>query len=226
MTEQLDHLILPTAFLDHQTEEVQAFVDHAVKDRSADPVTKAVELYYAVRDGVFYEVYGAPLTPEGLRASNTVTTRSGFCMHKSVLYAAAVRAVGIPSRLLYSDVRNHLASPRLLEHIGSDVFFHSLTQVHLEGKWVKATPVFNKLLCKLYGMQPLEFDGRTDSLYHPTAEGGGSMEFLTDHGAYDDLPYDFVLANMRRKHPKFLDDTGTGTVSGGRLADEAAAPTH
>ncbi len=48
------------------------------------------------------------------------------------------------------------------------------------------------------------------------------MEFLTDHGDFDDVPYEFVMANMRRKHPKFLDADGTGTVSGGSLADEAS----
>ncbi|GAB3180981.1 transglutaminase-like domain-containing protein [Streptomyces incanus] len=221
MTKQLDQLIRPTAFLDYETDEVQNFIDHAVKDRSADRTANAIELYYAVRDGIFYEVYGASLSPEGLAASHTVTVKSGFCLHKSVLYAATVRALGIPSRLVYGDVRNHLASPRLLEHIGGDVFFHGLTQVYLQGKWVKATPVFNKMLCKLYGMQALEFDGLSDSLYHPFNEGGGSMEFLTDHGAFDDVPYDFILETMRRRHPKFLDATGTGTVRGGRLADES-----
>ncbi|MFC9690649.1 transglutaminase family protein [Kribbella sp. NPDC056951] len=214
----LHELTRPTEFLDYETDEVQAFVDHAVKDRSADPTTNAIELYYAVRDGIFYEVYDADLSPEGLKASSTVRAKSGFCLHKSAVYAAAVRAVGIPSRLVYGDVRNHLASPRLIEHIGGDVFFHGLTQVHLNGKWVKATPVFNKMLCKLYGMEALEFDGLSDSLYHPYAEGGGSMEFLTDHGSFDDVPYEFVIATMRAKHPKFL--SGTGTVAGGSLAAE------
>ncbi|GAB3931657.1 transglutaminase family protein [Kribbella albertanoniae] len=219
MTADLNELTRPTEFLDYETDEVQAFVDHAVKDRSAAPTTNATELYYAVRDGIFYEVYDADLSPEGLKASSTVRAKSGFCLHKSAVYAAAVRAVGIPSRLVYGDVRNHLASPRLIEHIGGDVFFHGLTQVHLNGKWVKATPVFNKMLCKLYGMEALEFDGTSDSLYHPYADGGGSMEFLKDHGSFDDVPYDFVIATMRAKHPNFL--SGTGTVAGGSLAAEA-----
>jgi hypothetical protein len=216
-----DRLTEPTEFLDYETDAVQEFIDHAVKDRSADKRTNAIELYYAVRDDVFYEVYDTDLSPDGLKASRTAATRSGFCLHKSALYAAAVRALGIPSRLVYGDVRNHLASPRLIEHIGGDVFFHGLTQVYLDGRWVKATPVFNKMLCKLYGMEALEFDGLTDSLYHPYREGAGSMEFLKDHGAFDDVPYDFVISTMRSKHPNFLSDSGTGTVAGGRLADEA-----
>ncbi|OII59567.1 transglutaminase-like superfamily protein [Streptomyces sp. CC53] len=221
MRDQLQRLTRPTEFLDYETDAVQAFIDHAVKDRAADPTTNAIALYYAVRDDIFYEVYGAPLSRQGLKASTTATSREGFCLHKSALYAACVRALGIPSRLVYGDVRNHLASPRLLKHIGGDVFFHGLTHIHLNGTWIKATPVFNKMLCKLYGMQALEFDGVNDSLYHPFNQGGGSMEFLTDHGSYDDVPYDFVMSHMRSKHPGFLNADGTGTVHGGSLATES-----
>ncbi|MBY8876308.1 transglutaminase-like domain-containing protein [Actinacidiphila acidipaludis] len=217
-------LTAPTTFLDYETDAVQAFVDHAVTDRGADKRRLAVELYYAVRDDVFYEVYGADLSPEGLRASRTATTRKGFCLHKSALYAAACRAVGIPARLHYGDVRNHLASDRLRAHIGGDVFFHGLNTVHLDGRWVKATPVFNKILCRLYGMTPLEFDGTADSVHHPFDEQGNkSMEFLTDHGDFDDVPYEFVMSTMRAKHPRFLDGSGTGTVRGGSLTAEAQA---
>ncbi|MER6698069.1 transglutaminase family protein [Streptomyces fimicarius] len=219
-------LTAATDFLDYEHERVTAFVDKALKgiDRdAADPVDLAVALYYAVRDGIHYEVYGADLSPQGLKASAVISGGKGFCLHKSVLYAACCRAVGIPARLHYSDVRNHLASDRLRSYIGGDVFFHGLATVYLEGRWVQVTPVFNKLLCRLYGMTPLEFDGRSDSLYHPfDAQGRQSMEFLTDHGDFDDVPYAFVMENMRRKHPKFLDEDGTGTVGGGSLADEAA----
>ncbi|WP_405734493.1 transglutaminase-like domain-containing protein [Streptomyces sp. NBC_00028] len=219
-TDVTSSLTAPTEFLDYESDAVQTFIDAVIDDRSADRRENAVKLYYAVRDTVHYEVYGADLSREGLKASSTATARSGFCLHKSALFAAAVRALGIPSKLVYGDVRNHLASPRLIEHIGGDIFFHGLTQIHLDGRWVKATPVFNKVLCKLYGMQPLEFDGRTDSLYHPHGSGA-AMEFLKDHGSFDDLPYEFVLASMRGAHPRFLDGTGTGTVSGGSLALEA-----
>ncbi|MBE8471474.1 transglutaminase-like domain-containing protein [Streptomyces justiciae] len=220
-TDVTSSLTAPTEFLDYESDAVQTFIDAVVDDRSADRRENAVKLYYAVRDTVHYEVYGADLSREGLKASSTATAKSGFCLHKSALFAAAVRALGIPSKLVYGDVRNHLASPRLIEHIGGDVFFHGLTQIHLDGRWVKATPVFNKVLCKLYGMQALEFDGRTDSLYHPHGSGA-AMEFLKDHGAFDDLPYEFVMASMRTAHPRFLDGAGTGTVPGGSLALEAA----
>ncbi|MFE1783642.1 transglutaminase family protein [Streptomyces sp. NPDC059506] len=215
-----EHLLRSTEFLDHDSPEVRAFVDRVVTDHDAPAREKAVRLYYAVRDDVFYEVYGADLSRAGLRASSVAREGKGFCLHKSVLYAAAVRAVGVPSRLVFGDVRNHLASDRLKEHIGGDVFFHALTSVRLEGRWVRATPVFNKTLCRLYGMSPLEFDGTADSLYHPFDDRGQQhMEFLAMHGEFDDLPHDFVMERMRSQHPNFL--KGTGTVGGGSLADEA-----
>jgi len=80
--------------------------------------------------------------------------------------------------------------------------------------------VFNKLLCRLYGIPALEFDGTADSAHHPF--GGDDqthMEFLAEHGTFDDLPYDYVLDAMRRRHPSFL--TGSSTVRGGTLAAEA-----
>ncbi|OEJ53102.1 transglutaminase-like domain-containing protein [Streptomyces agglomeratus] len=219
-----EYLLRPTYFLDHDAPEIQEFVDRWVTDRDAPAAKKAVELYYAVRDHVFYEVYDADLSHEGLRASSIAVGGQGFCLHKSILYAAAVRAVGIPSRLVYGDVRNHLASDRLKQHIGGDVFFHGLTSVFLDGRWMKATPVFNKLLCRLYGMTPLEFDGTGDSLYHPfdgdEGDSSQAMQFLRMHGEFDDLPYDYVMTNMRAKHPKFVH--GDGTVAGGSLAAEAS----
>lgn len=219
----LARLTEPTEFLDHESVPVQEFIDGVVPDRGADKRQLAIALYYAVRDDVFYEVYDADLSRDGLKASHVATRKQGFCLHKSVLYAACCRAVGIPARLHYGKVRNHLASDRLRKHIGGDVFFHGLTAVHLDGKWVKATPVFNGLLCKLYGLTPLEFDGTSDSLYHPfDADGRKNMEFLVDYGGFDDLPYEFVMDQMRTNHPDFLVSDGTGTVSGGSLAAEAA----
>lgn len=211
-----------TAFLDYDHPVVAAFVARALGDSTgASDIDKAVALYYAVRDGIRYDVYDADLSRTGLTASAIISRGRGFCVHKSIVYAAAVRSVGIPSRIVYGDVRNHLASPRLRELVGGDVFrFHSLASVHLEGRWVKATPVFNKLLCRLYGMTPLEFDGRSDSLYHPfDAEGRRHMEFLKFHGDFDDVPYDLVVNGIREAHPKLF--ASSTTTAAGSLVTEA-----
>ena len=223
LTKELEDLIRPTSFLDHESPEVREFVGKALSNKGigdeAPAREKAVALYYAVRDDVLYEVYDIDLSREGLRASTIARNGQGFCLQKSILYAAAVRSVGVPSRIVLADVRNHLASDRLKALIGGEVFFHALNSVHLDGRWVKATPVFNKLLCRLYGMPTLEFDGTEDSVYHPYGDGSAEMEFLTAHGEFDDVPYEFVMASMRQRHPNFLH--GSTTAGGGSLAAEA-----
>ena len=196
-----------TEFLDHNSPEVRALVA-GVSVPGATPAAQAIALYYAVRDKLRYEVYGADLSRPGLRASAVLRTGSGMCLHKSVVYAAALRAVGVPSRLVLTDVRNHLASDRLRALVGGDTFtYHCLVSLRLGGRWLKATPVFNRTLCRIYRMAPLEFDGTADSLYHPfDAHGRQHMEFLRAHGDFSDLPYDRVITGLRAAHPRLFDE--------------------
>lgn len=226
MTATVDRRLLANSeFLDHDSPEVQAFVADATGhlSRTAPPRYKAVALFYAVRDGVNYDVYGTDLSPHGLRASSISAAGRGFCLHKSILYAAAVRTVGIESRLVSGLVRNHLASERLKQIVGGDVFLHWLTRIRLDGRWLYVTPVFNKLLCRLYRMAPLEFDGTDDALYHPfDQQGRQHMEFVGDKTEYDDLHYGLVTEMIRRRHPGMFADATT-VHGGGSLADEARA---
>lgn len=216
----MSDLVRPTEFLDHEAPAVGDFVRRALPDPAVSDVERAVALYYAVRDRVLYEVYGTDLSREGLRASAVAGQGSGFCVHKSILYAAAVRAVGIPSRIVVAEVRNHLASERLRELVGGEVFLHCLTSVRLDGRWVHATPVFNKTLCRLYRIAPLEFDGRSDSLHHPfDEEGRRHMEFVRMHGEFDDFPYERVVGSIRMLHPRLFETPRK--LTGGSLIDEA-----
>jgi transglutaminase-like putative cysteine protease len=214
-----DATLVETRFLDHGSPEVREFVRAAPED--ATRTQRAIWLYYAVRDRIRYEVYGADLSADGLRASRVVRAGGGMCLHKSVLYAACLRAIGVPSRLVLTDVRNHLASERLKELVGGDVFHqHCLTSVLLNGRWVRATPVFNRTLCRLYGITELDFDGTADSLHHPYDQNGRrQMEFLREHGEFDDLPYEFVVDSLRRAHPRLF--IARTTFAPGSLAAEA-----
>lgn len=214
-----------TEFLDFGTDAVASFASKALPDAGGTPAQQAVALYYAVRDGIGYEVYGADLSRAGLRASEVARRRSGLCLHKSILYVACLRRAGIPSRLVLADVRNHLCSAKLRELIGGDVFrHHCLTSVFLNGKWVKATPVFSKTLCRLYRLRELDFDGTTDSLYHPfDMTGRRHMEFVRVHGEFDDVPYERIIGDLRTAHPRLFDG-GTTTVAGSLRADAGATP--
>lgn len=162
---------------------------------SNDPREQAVKLYYAVRDGIRYDPYALVLTIPGLKASRTLELGRAWCVPKAILLAAACRAVGIPARLGFADVRNHLSTERMRQTMKTDVFYyHGYTAIELGGKWVKATPAFNIELCDKFRMKPLEFDGYEDSIYHSfDLDGHQHMEYLRFHGEFDDLPFDQMM---------------------------------
>ena len=167
-----------------------------------DEVERAVRLFYAVRDGVRYDPYQIDLTISGMKASTTLEIERGWCVSKAVLLAACCRSLGTPARLGFADVRNHLSTARLRERMRTDIFYwHGYTEMLLDGKWVKATPAFNIELCEKFGLLPLEFDGREDSLYHPfDSAGHRHMEYVNQRGAYSDLPLEEIIQTFRREY--------------------------
>jgi transglutaminase-like putative cysteine protease len=210
----------PTPFVDSDAPTVAAFARAAAGGR-ADPLHRAVALYYAVRDGVTYTPYCDFWLPESYRASAVLAKGSGFCVGKAALLTAAARAEGIPARLRFADVRNHLCTPRLRELMGGDVFYyHGLVELGLEGRWVKATPAFDRTLCDRFGVLPLEFDGREDSIFHPYNRAGRRhMEYLRDRGAHADVPMADIAATFAREYPRLMD--GSAPAPPTRFRDEA-----
>ena len=163
---------------------------------------RAVKLFYGVRDGFRYDPYQIDLTIAGMKASTTLATRRGWCVSKAILLAACCRSIGIPSRLGFADVRNHLSTERLRQRMRTDIFYwHGYTEMLLEGKWLKATPAFNIELSEKFGLLPLDFDGRNDSIYHPfDGAGNRHMEYVNQRGAYSDLPLEEIIRTFQEKY--------------------------
>ncbi len=198
----LDEFLQPAEYIDKDAENIVAFARQAC-DGATDDLTKAVRLYYAVRDGIVYTPYCDFGATETFRASSCLARGSGFCVAKAALLAAAARASGIPARVGFADVRNHLCTPRLRQLMGTDVFYyHGYAELYLLGKWVKATPAFDRGLCERFGVRPLEFDGREDSLFHPYDVGGRRhMEYVRDRGPAADVPVAAIIETFQRHYP-------------------------
>lgn len=190
-----------THAIDHDHPAVQAFArEHA---QGHTPRERAAALYLAVRDRVRYDPYRIDLSLQGMSASTAIELGHGWCVPKAVLLAAVCRADGIPARLGFADVRNHLSTERLRKTMGTDVFaWHGYTSIWLDGAWRKATPAFNIELCEKFGLLPLTFDGTQDSLYHPfDREGRQHMEYVNERGAFDDLPLRQLCEAFRLIYP-------------------------
>ena len=193
-----------TPLIDSDHPAVRAFAAaHAV---GADDRARAVALYGAVRDGFRYDPYRTELSPAGMTASTVLAQGFGWCVPKATLLAAACRAAAIPARLGFADVRNHLSTARMRSSMETDVFYwHGYTEIWINGAWRKATPAFNLSLCQKFGLLPLDFDGLTDSIYHPfDASGNRHMAYLAQRGSFDDLPFEQIMVDFRLHYPKWL----------------------
>jgi transglutaminase-like putative cysteine protease len=199
----LDQYLKATEIIDCNHPDIQAFAGEKTANIT-DPAEKAVRLYYAVRDEIWYDPYYPFYLPEHYRASAVLKLRRGFCIPKVSLLCAAGRASGIPTRPGFATVRNHLATKQLLEFLGSDLFvFHGFTEFFLEGKWIKSTPAFNRELCERHGVAPLEFNGREDSIFQPyNSADQRYMEYVEFLGSYPDIPVSEIVNGFENTYGK------------------------
>jgi transglutaminase-like putative cysteine protease len=196
--ENMDFYLSATDIIDCSHPEIEAFAK-ASCNPAGSAAEKAVQLYYAVRDRIWYDPYVPFYRPEHYQASRVLQTGRGFCIPKASLLCAAGRAAGIPTRPGFADVRNHLATRQLLEFMGSDIFvYHAFVEFFLEGAWVKCTPAFNVELCRRHRVAPLEFNGREDSIFQLYASDDRKfMEYLQFHGSFADIPVDRIVAAFK-----------------------------
>ena len=203
----MQEYLQPTEFLDFDQKSVREFAETNTIG-AKNETEKAVKLYYAVRDGFQYNPYILDLRREGLKASDLLTRKRGYCVEKAILLAATARAVGVPSRLSFYIVRNHIATEKLEQILQKNyLVFHGAAEMFLDGKWLKTTPAFNKNLCKYLGVEPLEFDGREDSIFQEYDKSGNVfMTYLHEYGDFADLPYQLYLDELRKHYPHIFEN--------------------
>jgi transglutaminase-like putative cysteine protease len=119
----------PGVFVDSHSPTIVAFA-RAATAGAQDPMDAAQRLYQTVRDTIRYDPYVDFGLPASFQASAVVSAGRGFCIGKAAVLAACARAVGMPARVGFADVRNHLTSPRLLELMQTDMFrWHGYTEL-------------------------------------------------------------------------------------------------
>jgi len=195
-----------TYYFDYEIESVQKLISE-YKNTTLSDKEKTIGMYTKVRDNWKYDPYSISLSKEKYKSSHIANKQSGNCVEKSIILIACLRALGIPARLHLGKVKNHIAVERLTEKFGSNELTpHGMVNVHLDNKWLKMSPAFNKSLCKKLNVDPLEFDGENSSfLQQYNGEGTLFMEYLDDYGYFEDVPIDFMIRNLKEHYPNIFD---------------------
>jgi len=197
-----EQFLRPTSYLDCHAESVKE-KSRKIIQGSEGQRDKAVRIFYAVRDGIKYTIYGQRSRPEHFRASTILSAGEGYCVQKAILLVALSRAAAIPARLRFAAIRSHIMSKEMLEKRGSNLFpYHGYTDLYIEGSWVKAAPTFDIVSCMNAGLRPVEFDGRHDALLPSTTlDGRSHIEYVEDRGFFEEVPFDAIMeASLRNKY--------------------------
>lgn len=205
MEQKFEKYLASTRFFDWEHPSVKAYAEEIVAGIS-DPRQIAVKLYYAVRDDIHYNPYSVCPDPNSFKASYVIKARESYCIPKAVLLSTLARYLKIPARIAFADVRNHIASPKLIEFLKTDLFvMHGYSELFIEDKWVAATPAFNKSLCDRMGVEALDFDGRSDSLFQQsTPDQKQYMEYVCKHGSFEDLPMSMIVEAFTKTYPHLV----------------------
>lgn len=202
----MEEYLKDTVFLDFKDPSFDVFTQQINKDQ--DTTALAIDLYYLVRDAFLYDPYHLDLTQEGLKASNVLKKRRAWCVEKSSVLAACARKFGIPSRLGYAIVTNHIGVDKLTQLLRrEEIVFHGYVELFLNGKWVKCTPAFDERICKMSGVTPLDWDGETDSLFQEFEKGQRFMEYKHFYGDFADVPMALMNSEMKKYYPHLFEKT-------------------
>jgi len=186
--------------IDFHADSIQKFISEFKSLNSK--FEKAIKLYEKVRDGFLYDPYHLDISPEGLIASKVILKKRAWCVEKSLGLVACLRGLGIPAKFGFAIVKNHLGIEKLETYLKrKEIVFHGFVSVFLNGKWVICTPAFDRKVCRLAGVEPLNWDGINDSLFQEFSQDQKHMEYIKYYGYFDEIPFDLMRLEMELYYP-------------------------
>jgi hypothetical protein len=105
--------LAPAEYIDSDHPAIIAFVAKTVTPDM--PAPEKVRRFYLAAREIRYDPDLDYSDPEIYRASSVLQAGNAYCVGKAALFAALCRASGIPARVAFADVTNHLSSEKLRE---------------------------------------------------------------------------------------------------------------
>ena len=211
LNEKFEETLRTTFFMDWKHPSVLQKAKE-LTDGIEDDISKAIKLFYFVRDSIRYSVKDSrkSYNKEEWKPSLTLEKGYAFCIPKAILLASLARAVGIPSKLHFVDIINHMTSDKLKKNMGSNLFiFHGFVELFLNGRWVEANCAFDKELFIRKNFPWVDFDGVKDGLFASTNNDGEPfVEYIKDRGVYNDAPHQEIMQAWISGYPNRYDENG------------------
>ena len=187
-----------TFFIDFDFKKVAEVARNLSKGATdSTQVDLSIKIFNFVRDNFPYTVSNFQIEdPAKFKASETLKAGKGFCMTKSILLVALLRANSIPARIHLADMINHRSPQHFRDLMGESAYFvyHTYVDVFLDSKWYKITPSFEIKLCEKHKYPLCKFDGSSDAILQSNDLAGNKfVEYVKDHGTFTDFPFEEMI---------------------------------
>lgn len=147
--------------------------------------TKAgIALFNFVRDRIVYNFAPDLEDASEMKASETLKRGNGFCTQKAILLAAVMRSIGIPSGIVFQDLRDYKLTHAYVNYLGSDILkMHGLTKIYVPDHWIRIDATLDAELVERNGYRLTQFDGEHEALFPATDRAGHPhFDVLREYG--------------------------------------------
>ena len=199
--EQLEHYLTPAPGVTCDEPQVWDLARSIVRGAKND-VEASVRLFDWVRDTILYSAYVPFWDLRHYAASTVIARGSAYCVQKAALLAALCRSLGFPARLCFADIENHLIGQKLVDYLGTRVMtWHCFVEIFLSGRWVKATPTFERALCDELGWKVVEFNGQDHAMLPAKdIQGRDHITYLRYHLVSPGIPLDRIMESWEEHY--------------------------
>jgi len=185
----LEEYLIPTEICDCDNPEVKQKANELIEGTKT-PKEAAIKIFNFVRDNILFA--GGKLYP--VKASETLKEATGFCVTKTNLQIALLRALNIPARYHQLELdKNCLKNIfETLDFLPKTIWFHPTCECYLDEKWIACDTTFDK---RLY-IGSCE-KGILDKNLMPTIDWDGENDLYTfkswlikdrgSHNSYEDI---------------------------------------
>ena len=130
----MQEYVSPTEFCDCENVEIKQKSEELTMNTNS-PKEAAMNIFNYVRDQILFAIG----TTE-VKASQTLKDKEGYCVTKTNLQVALLRAAGIPARyhqvVLHKDVLKGIIPDAIHTMMEEKIWYHPWCEAYLSGKWV------------------------------------------------------------------------------------------
>ena len=187
------HCLVNDEIINHDHEDIRSTSLKLVRSTN-NPWEIVKTLFDFVRDRIIYDFAPEIVGRSSWQASVILKEGTGFCHQKAILLTALLRAIEIPTALVFQNVKDHILLSTRYKNLIPDGMLpvHALVAVNVSGKWYRLDATLDSILCRKKGYRITKVvEGKESLLPKNTLNGTPHFTIKKELGYFESYPKEF-----------------------------------